>query len=199
MKKNLSYYFLAVTAFALLIVVTVLTSRCCGKIFTARAAVVLNVDTEEPAVVGQLIIPAKRNAHDPVERQQLFSDEEVYTLKRECWLAAKAAKKEQPEPEPVLEYIGRFRITGYDCCVACCGKSDGITASGTTATVGRTCAASKDFAFGTRLYIEGLGERVVEDRGGFAANTIDVLCEDHAECYSITGFYDVYIVKEAQG
>ena len=105
------------------------------------------------------------------------------------------AKREQRYAEPTGEwvYIGQYRITGYDICVACCGKTDGITASGVKATVGRTVAAPSSFAFGTRLLIDGIGERIVEDRGGaIKGNKIDVLCSDHAECYALTGWYDVY-------
>lgn len=94
-------------------------------------------------------------------------------------------------------YIGSYRISGYDTCSRCCGKSDGITASGTQATVGRTCAAPAAFAFGTRLWIEGIGERIVEDRGGaINGNRLDVLCEDHPACYAITGTCDVYILED---
>lgn len=101
------------------------------------------------------------------------------------------------EAEPTRRYLGTFKITGYDTCAACCGKTDGITASGTQATVGRTCAASADLPFGTRLWIEGIGERVVEDRGGaITGNRIDVLCEDHPACYAITGTYDVYVLED---
>lgn len=104
---------------------------------------------------------------------------------------------EEPE-EPTMIYLGEFKITGYDPhCAHCCGKTDGITASGTVATVGYTCAGGSQFEIGTRLYIDGLGERVVEDRGGFPSTTIDVVCEDHAGCYAITGNYDVYIIEEA--
>lgn len=98
---------------------------------------------------------------------------------------------------PAMRYLGRYKITGYDTCAKCCGKTDGVTASGTQATVGRTCAASKDLPFGTRLYIEGIGERIVEDRGGgVKGDHIDVLCEDHPACYAITGYYEVYIIEE---
>ena len=103
----------------------------------------------------------------------------------------------EPEPEPERVYMGLYWITGYDTCVQCCGKSDGITASGATATAGRTVAASSEFDFGTRLYIDGLGERIVEDRGGaIGGGRLDVVCEDHAECYAITGWYDVYLILE---
>lgn len=101
-------------------------------------------------------------------------------------------------PEPERIYLGLYWVTGYDAfCTHCCGKSDGITASGTYATAGRTVAASSEFDFGTRLYIDGLGERIVEDRGGaIGGGRLDVVCSDHAECYSITGWYDVWLIAE---
>ena len=106
------------------------------------------------------------------------------------------AEIEEIVAKPEIRYLGRYKITGYDTCAKCCGKSDGITASGTIATVGRTCAAPKNIPFGTKLYIEGIGERVVEDRGGLGETVIDVLCENHADCYALTGYYDVYVVEE---
>lgn len=107
-----------------------------------------------------------------------------------------APPEPEPEPEPELIYVGRYYITGYDICYECCGKVDGITASGTYATVGRTVAASREFDFGTRLFIDGIGERIVEDRGGaINGGRIDVLCSNHAECYEITGYYDVYVMR----
>ena len=55
-------------------------------------------------------------------------------------------------------------VTAYCPCKICCGKTDGITASGRKAQEGRTCALNW-LSFGTRVEIEGLGERIVEDRG----------------------------------
>lgn len=105
----------------------------------------------------------------------------------------------QEASEEVRTYLGSYKITGYDTCARCCGNTRGITASGTTATVGRTCAAPKDIPFGTRLWIEGIGERVVEDRGGAVhGKKLDILCADHPACYAITGTYEVYIIEEAE-
>ncbi len=74
-----------------------------------------------------------------------------------------------------------FKITAYCSCSKCCGKQTGITASGTRATAGRTVAASGQFAFGTKLIINGR-EYVVEDRGGaIQGNKIDVYMNSHAE------------------
>jgi len=64
--------------------------------------------------------------------------------------------------------LGAYRITGYSACVRCCGKSDGITADGTYAPAAkyRIVAAPKGIPFGTRMWIDGVGEVVVHDRGG---------------------------------
>lgn len=99
-----------------------------------------------------------------------------------------------PIAQPEMEYIGQYYVTGYDICAECCGKTDGITASGEIATVGRTVASGREFPFGTRIYIEGIGERVVEDRG-VQNGTIDILCSNHSECYAITGWYDIYVER----
>ena len=107
---------------------------------------------------------------------------------------AAATASPQGEAGDGRTYLGRYYVTGYDTCAACCGKTDGITASGTTATVGRTCAAN-GVPFGTRLWIEGIGERTVEDRGGMRGQHIDVLCADHPACYAVTGYYEVWMYE----
>ena len=74
-----------------------------------------------------------------------------------------------------------FKVTAYCSCAKCCGKTTGYTASGTKATAGRTIAASSQFAFGTKLIINGK-EYVVEDRGGaITGNKIDIYMNSHAE------------------
>lgn len=96
-----------------------------------------------------------------------------------------------------MEYLGEYQVFGYDLCPTCCGKTDGIAASGTAATVGRT-AACNSLPFGTRVYIEGIGERVIEDTGALASNVIDVLCADHAGCFAVTGKYAVYRIADPE-
>ena len=112
---------------------------------------------------------------------------------------------DEPTPDVVIETpelvevpmtpLGEYKVVGYDpYCTHCCPRGDGITASGVQATVGRTCAI-EGLPFGTRIYISGLGEYVVEDRG-VTGSMIDIACDGHAACYAITGTYEVYIINE---
>lgn len=74
-----------------------------------------------------------------------------------------------------------YKITAYCSCAKCCGKTTGITASGTRATAGRTIAAPARFAFGTKLSLNGK-VYTVEDRGGaISGNKIDLYVSSHAE------------------
>lgn len=87
-----------------------------------------------------------------------------------------------PFPEPEREYYTvTFETTAYCACSKCCGKSDGITASGARATQGRTIAAPSTYAFGTEIEIDGV-TYVVEDRGGaIKGNRIDIFFDSHSE------------------
>lgn len=76
----------------------------------------------------------------------------------------------------------KFTATAYCPCVKCCGKTNGITASGAKATAGRTVAMPKGYSFGTKIEIKGMGTYVVEDRGGaIKGNKIDIFFNTHQE------------------
>ena len=86
------------------------------------------------------------------------------------------------EVETVQPIIEEFIITAYCPCMKCCGKTDGITASGDKATEGVTVAMDKSMPFGTKIYIDGVGERIVQDRGGaIKGNRIDLYFDSHQE------------------
>lgn len=73
--------------------------------------------------------------------------------------------------------------TGYCSCAKCCGKSNGITASGAKAAWG-TIAAPRSFSFGTKMLISELPGTTftVQDRGGaITGNRIDIWFPSHAE------------------
>lgn len=88
---------------------------------------------------------------------------------------------EDREVETVQQSNGKnYVITAYCACVQCCGKTDGITASGVKAVEGVTVATDKSIPFGTKIYIDGVGERIVQDRGGaIKGNRIDLYFSDH--------------------
>jgi 3D (Asp-Asp-Asp) domain-containing protein len=77
-----------------------------------------------------------------------------------------------------------YKVTGYCPCPHCCGRwSDGITASGTKATQGRTIAGDPThFDMGTCLSLPGLGQRTVEDTGSaIKGRRIDVYFDSHED------------------
>lgn len=94
----------------------------------------------------------------------------------------KTVELQDPCPEEVREFeVMTFETTAYCACSICCGKSDGITASGTRAVQGRTIAAPSTYAFGTEIEING-NVYVVEDRGGaIKGNRIDIYFDSHSE------------------
>lgn len=172
---------------------------CQAAVGIAGAVLALSV-TANAGAIGYCVIPAwKAPKADAPEAEVMISRDfqvDIPLIRGFVPKAVPNAIQTSQEAEPTKKYLGRYYITGYDTCARCCGKTDGITASGTQATVGRTCAAGKDLPFGTRLYIEGIGERIVEDRGGGVNGAhIDVLCEDHPACYAITGWYEVWVVE----
>lgn len=92
------------------------------------------------------------------------------------------------DQEYKLVYLGDYKLTHY--CPgfhgAPCGTGDGLTATGTKVTPGRTIAVDpKVIPYGTKVYIEGYGWRVAEDCGGSVkGNHIDVATGSHDEAMS---------------
>ena len=101
------------------------------------------------------------------------------------------------EDTPKPKELGTFKITGYTpTCSHCCLKSDGIGSSGRKIEVGKSVAMNRQdmkkhgFKYGDKIYIVGIGERVIEDTG-CKQGVIDVACDSHESCYKVTGLYEV--------
>ena len=80
-----------------------------------------------------------------------------------------------PASEPAAcddVFLGEYTLTAYCPCTRCCGKDDGITATGTLAAEGRTIAVDpRVIPYGTHvwLYLEDgtlVGDYYAEDTGG---------------------------------
>ena len=94
-------------------------------------------------------------------------------------------------------------ITHYDCCVSCCGKTDGITASGVQATPGVTVAVDPDvIPLGSDVLVDyGDGEihyyRADDVGGSVKGNHIDLCVNSHEEAMMLgRRTATVYWVKE---
>lgn len=73
-----------------------------------------------------------------------------------------------------MTYLGDYQLTAYEWTGNPC-------ANGNYPTEGYTIA-SNTLPIGTRVYIEGIGERTVEDTGGMAGNVIDIYMGDPSTC-----------------
>lgn len=82
--------------------------------------------------------------------------------------------------------LGEFEITYYCSCEQCCGKSDGITASGAPAIAGETIAVDPDvIPLGTEVVIDG-ETYIAEDTGAvIEGNRIDIYCDSHEEALEL--------------
>ena len=91
-----------------------------------------------------------------------------------------------------LTYAGSFSCTAY--CAEeyahICGEGHGITSSGAKVQPGVTVAADTSILpYGTVVYIEGVGLRVVQDTGSaVVGNKLDVAVNTHAEALSWSGW-----------
>ena len=109
----------------------------------------------------------------------------------------KSKKKNKKDKNKKTKYLGTFKVTGYCSCSRCCGKSNGVTSSGSVATAGRTIAADTSrLPYGTKVVIDG-HTYTVEDRGGaISGNRIDIFFSSHAKALQWGVRYcEVYVKK----
>lgn len=110
-------------------------------------------------------------------------------IKRNKQLEAKLNKqqtmKESQPTEPTSnnnKNLGSFKISAYCHCSKCCGKSDGITATGTKVAANRTIAVDpKVIPLGSKVIIDGQ-TYIAEDTGGhIKGNRIDMYFPTHQQ------------------
>lgn len=97
---------------------------------------------------------------------------------------------------PALVSLGNFKITHYCSCEKCCGKSDGITYTGTIATAGRTIGVDPDvIPLGSTVYIDGQAYTAEDTGGGIKGNRIDMFVSSHQEAIE-KGVYETEVFIE---
>src|SRR5882762_8850665 len=73
-----------------------------------------------------------------------------------------------------------YTVTAYCHCAKCCGRAGRPGANGKMPAAGITAAGPRALPFGTKLVIEGVGERIVEDRQSKRFDDrIDIFMADH--------------------
>lgn len=109
-----------------------------------------------------------------------------------------AVVKMVEEPEKIS--LGEYKLTAYCACKKCCGKTDGITASGIRAKEGVTIAAdTRILPFGTKVIIDD-NEYTVQDKGGaIKGNRIDVYFDSHQDALEFGVQYkEIFTMKEGE-
>lgn len=150
------------------------------------------IDSVEPTEAIEVIetvekvekVPAKSESKNKTEsKTEAETQPEGETVApQETEPQAEDETEPEQESEPELRSLGRFKLTAYCACSKCCGKSDGITASGTKAKQGRTIAVDpKQIPYGTKVVINGHTYVAEDCGGGIRKNCIDVFFDSHKE------------------
>ena len=135
-------------------------------------------------LVGSCVVPPWDMPADAVRNEP----ESVVYAEAEEVIEPEEIAEESPEEE--LEYLGTFEMTAYEWTGSPC-------ANGNYPEVGYTVACNS-LPLGTTVYIEGVGYRVVEDRGAewHGSNWMDLYLGDVDSCYEWgVRSVDVYIVR----
>lgn len=112
--------------------------------------------------------------------------------------------KEYEENGGEIIDIGSWKCTAYctEKYAHICGTGTGITASGEQVqafvSVAINRANVERLPFGTRIYIEGVGTRIIQDTGGgVAKNQFDCAVDTHSNAlkWSGAGYHNVWILK----
>ena len=146
------------------------------------------IDTKRELIKEYNKLKEERKAEAKEQHEAYLAE-----LERQRKAAQVAQTYSEPAPEPTSSapsdgYLGTYRCTGYVATGNAC-------ASGVMPESGVTIA-SNSLPMGTRVYIEGIGERVVQDTGGMGNGVIDVFVDSTSEAYALTGDYEVYVIEE---
>lgn len=147
--------------------------------------------------------------------QQLTQERDIYASRFQNW-SDRALRDEETisalqdrldsmaDGKIYPEEAGTFMCTAY--CTEqyqhICGEGHGITASGQPIQADVTVAADQTLLpYGTVIYIEDVGIRIVQDRGaGVQGNHLDVAVDTHENALAWSGYgeHRVWIIRETE-
>lgn len=124
-----------------------------------------------------------------------MSDVAVHTIPQKIYAKGKPKIVKKKTYKGYIS-LGKYTLTAYCGCSKCCGKSDGITASGTKAKANHTIAVdTKKIPLGTIILINGK-KYVAEDTGGaIKGKKIDIYFSSHSEALEF-GRQKAYVYKQ---
>lgn len=150
-----------------------------------------------------------------VEAQQIITDQESTIKKQQKQIqeqkqelqgqkamnSGQSAKEsgQVEKMEDMVHSLGMFEITAYCPCPLCSSSWNRTTATGTTATAGRTIGVNPDvIPYGSRIMING-HEYIAEDTGGAMRENprvIDVFMVSHEEALQFgRQNFEVFIIE----
>jgi len=130
-----------------------------------------NINSEDAAIQNDF---DKDYIKQELEAQEKAKDERILSKLKE-----KQRKAILPKDKFTIN------ASAYTAAADECGKSDGITASGTKVKEDRTLACPPSFPFGTKVKIEGVGTLICEDRGGaIKGNHFDIYVETKKDAFA---------------
>ena len=185
------YFSMALAVIAVILIVILIIRISISDTQEVEAAVIRNrvVHVVSYPVVESPPDAIEVTAEGPVDPVEGIYEAEAVPYEVQETMAVTAAKA-----AGAMESVGRFKLTFYCSCRRCSGKWGHQTSSGAYCTEGRTVATDY-FKAGTRIYIDGIGERVVEDTGVHGRH-IDIFLEDHDQCNENGIKYaEVYVLK----
>lgn len=135
---------------------------------TQPTSIKITTDLEEPTGLG-------------VEETSTTQTEPPETTVQETTQTEPPTTEEWP-----YDYIDEVRLTFYCPCARCCGKSDGVTYTGTRAEEGRTIAVNKNqIPLGSHVLLvwpNGTYHEYIAEDIGVGWGTIDVFLDEHGRC-----------------
>ena len=142
--------------------------------------------TEDQTEDPEAEVEAEKALQDERCREMYENRIEDYKLQAETSLDRVAKNSQNAEKG---DFIGNYQLTAYIATGNRC-------ASGVYPQVNHTVACNS-LPLGTKIYIEGYGQFVVEDTGGMGSSVIDIFVSDY---YSAIQFgrrsAEVYIIEE---
>ena len=165
----------------------------------ARLILILAVIAWAIIVVSVLVTPVNADAvpiEEPQEDDGRIPGDDVPATER-CYMTDEEVQEDyenQKISEALLAKANKIEnctVTHYDCCVLCCGKTDGITASGVKATPGVTVAVDTSIIpLGSDVLVD-YGDGIInyyraDDTGSaIKGNKLDLCVSSHQDAINL--------------